>query len=111
MTGTAQTTALTTLLDLREADRLSVGVHVSAASGSNLIDLEESVDGINFVVVASLNISDPGTTIWHVDPVFSRWKKISYTPGTGSATFTVHINSRVDNIGARGVGPGVITVQ
>lgn len=99
-----QTQAISATLDLDEADKLSVGIHISAATGSNLIDFEESVDGINFAVVCSLTITDPGTTIWHVYPVFSRWKKITYTPGTGAATFTVHVNVRVDNIGASGDG-------
>ena len=97
------------VLDLREADRLAIGIHVSAASGSSLLDLEESTDGVNYAIVASMTITDPGTSIWHVYPIFSRWQKISYTPGTGAASFVVHINSRVDNVGARGIGPGVVT--
>lgn len=107
MNCTNQTTALTAVIDLPETDRLSIGVHVAAASGSNLLDLYESTDGINYATVASLIITDPGTTIWHVSPVFSRWQKISYVPGSGAATFTVHINARVDDVGARGVGPDV----
>lgn len=89
-----RTTPISALLDLDEADILSVGINVSAATGSNLIDFEESVDGINFVSVVSLIITEPGTTIWHIHPVYSRFKKISYTPSSGSATFTVHVNIR-----------------
>jgi hypothetical protein len=107
MNCTNQTEAISALINLDEADKLSVGIHISAATGTNLLDFEESVDGVNFVVVASLTITDPGDTIWHVYPIFSRWKKVSYTPGTGSATFTVHINVRVDSIGASGDGTHV----
>lgn len=85
-------TSKSALLDLSEADLVSIGITVTACTGSNLLDLFESVDGINFVPVASLIITIPGTTIWHIYPVFSQFKKILYTPGTGSATFTVIVN-------------------
>jgi hypothetical protein len=107
MAGTDLSSGKIVVLDLRESDRLAVGIHIESATGTNLIDFEESVDGINYAHVCSLTITDPGTTIWHIHPVFSRWKKISYIPGTGGATFTVHIVSRVDSIGSRGVGPVV----
>ena len=107
MDCTNKSDAITAVMDLREGDRLSIGIHITAATGSNLLDLEESTDGINYAVVVSLTITDPGTTIWHVHPIFSRWQRVSYTPGTGAATFTVHINSRVDSVTTRGVGPVV----
>ena len=100
-----QAQAICARINLDEADKLSVGINISACTGTNLFDFEESVDGVNFASVAALTVTEPGTTIWHVHPVFSRWKRICYTPGTGSATFTVHINVRVDNIGASGDGP------
>ena len=102
-----QTEKICALIDLDEADKLSVGINISAATGVNVLDFEESVDGVNFAVVASLTITEPGTTIWHVYPVFSRWKRVCYTPGTGSATFVVRVNVRVDNIGASGDGTHV----
>ena len=102
-----QTQAVTAMLDLDEADKLSIGINVSAATGSNVLDFQESVDGTNFATVASLVITGPGTTIWHIYPIFSRWKRIFYVPGTGAATFTVHINVRVDNVGASGKGTHV----
>lgn len=105
------TTQKSVILDLGECDRLSVGITVSAATGSNLLDLYESVNGIDFVPVASLIITMTGTTIWHVHPVFSRWKKILYVPGSGSASFTVDINVRNDSLSGQGdsvpMTPGV----
>src|ERR1035441_3409214 len=95
-----QTIPLTATINLDEADKLSVGINVTACTGSNLLDFEESTDGTNFAVVASLTITEPGTTIWHVYPIFSRWKRVSFVPGTGSASFVVHINVRVDGLQA-----------
>lgn len=95
-------TPLTATINMEEVDLLSVEINVSACTGSNLLELQESTSGINFVPVASLLIVAPTTIIWHIYPVFSRYKKLVYTPGTGSATFTVHINSRNHTI--QGVG-------
>jgi hypothetical protein len=105
-----QTIATSAILDLRESDRVAIGVRVDSATGSSLLDLEESIDGVNYVVVASLTITAPSTTIWHIHPVFSRWKRVSYTPGAGVATFTVRATSRVENTPGRGVGLGATHV-
>jgi hypothetical protein len=103
-----QTQAISAILDMDEADKMSVGIHVSACSGSNLLDFEESTDGINFAQVCSLVITTTGTTIWHIWPVFSRWKRISYVPSTGSATFTVTVNVRNDGTQSTGDSPKII---
>lgn len=80
------------ILDVGEADLLSIQIDVTTATGSNLLDLYESVNGDTFVPVASLIITIPGVTIWHVYPVFSRYKKILFVPGSGASTFTVDLN-------------------
>lgn len=80
------------VLDVGEADLLSIQIDVIDATGSNLLDLYESVNGTSFVPVASLVITIPGTTIWHIYPVFSRYKKILFVPGSGSVSFTVDLN-------------------
>lgn len=92
------------VLDLADCDLLSIAITVSSATGSNILSLGESVDGINFVEVATLTITTPGTTIWHVYPVFSQYKKILYTPGSGAASFTVRINIHTHTIETAGVG-------
>lgn len=103
-----RTTPQTAEINMDEVDVLSVGVTVTAATGSNLLELLESVDGKNFVPVASLVITVPVTIIWHIYPVFSHYKKITYTPGTGAATFTVHINSRNNTIPSRGSNTEIV---
>lgn len=104
MNFTNAATAHSVILDLADCDLLSVGITVTAASGSNTLSLDESVDGVNFVEVATLTITSPGTTIWHVYPVFSQYKKILYTPGSGAASFSVRLNIHTHTIETSGVG-------
>ena len=92
------------LIDMSQIDTLSIGINVTASSGSNTLTCLESVDGLNFSPVAMLTITGTGTTIWHIGPCFSRYKKILYTAGTGSATFTVTINARNNSVNTAGVG-------
>jgi hypothetical protein len=98
------TTPRRVTLDLGETDLLSVGVTIVAFTGINVFTLLESVDGTNFVVVATINEHEVGTTIWHVGPVFSRWKRIQFTPdGTGgNSTFTVTINAHNNTVVSTG---------
>lgn len=95
---------LSVILDLADCDLFSCGTTVTAATGSNTLSLLESVDGINFVPVAALIITAPGTTIWHVNPVFSQFKKILFTPGSGAASFTVTLNIHTHTIQTAGAG-------
>lgn len=107
-----QSTPVSAIVNLANADVLSVGITVSAATGSNVLSLSESVDGINFAEVATLTITAPGTTIWHVYPIFSKFKKILYTPGSGAASFTVTLNVHNHSIPSTGdVTPIVLGVS
>ena len=92
------------LIDMSQIDTLSIGINVTASSGSNTLTCFESVDGLNFSPVANLVITMTGVTIWHIGPCFSRYKKILYTAGSGSATFTVTINARNNSVNTAGVG-------
>jgi hypothetical protein len=91
-------------LDLGETDLLSIGVTVVSFTGDNVFTLNESVDGFNYVVVATINVLSKGTTIWHVGPCYSRWKKVQFTPDGvgGGATFTVIINAHNNTIASTG---------
>jgi hypothetical protein len=95
------------IMDMSEIDFLSVAINITACTGSNVLDLLESLDGINFVPVASKIMTEPSLTIWHVYPVFSRYKKLHYVPGTGGATFTVQINARDTGIQSSGKTPDI----
>jgi hypothetical protein len=54
------------------------------------------VDGINYVAVSGLTVSITmsGTTIWHINPIFSRFYKILYTASSFGMTLTVTLNPR-----------------
>jgi hypothetical protein len=104
MSFTSLATSQSVTMDLTDCDLFSAGINVAAATGSNTLTLQESTDGTNFVIVATLVITAPGTTIWHVDPVFSQFLKILYTPGSGAATFTVSLNCHCHTIETAGLG-------
>jgi hypothetical protein len=92
-----QTTTTGVILDLSDIDILSLSsTYTPVSSGTGTLALYESVDGQNFVAVTGLTISitTAGTTIWHLNPVFSRYYKILYTASTAGMTFSVTMNAR-----------------
>lgn len=94
---TNQTTTTGVVLDLSDIDRLSISAtYTPVSGGTGTLAVYESVDGQNFVAVSGLTvaISSSGTTIWHLDPVISRYYKILYTATSNGMTFTVTINAR-----------------
>lgn len=94
---TNQTTTMGTVLDMQDIDILSMSVtYAPVAGGTATIALYESVDGVNYIAISGLtvSVSGSGTTIWHLNPVFSRWLKILYTATSGGVTYSASINAR-----------------
>ena len=97
MAVTNQTTTTGVVLDLSDIDLMSLSAtYTPVGGGTGTLALYESVDGQNFVAIAGLTVSITmsGTTIWHLDPVFSRYLKILYTATTFGMTLTVTQNAR-----------------
>jgi len=97
MAVTNQTTTTGVVLDLGDIDIMSLSAtYTPVGGGTGTLALYESVDGQNFVAIAGLTVSITmsGTTIWHLDPVFSRYLKILYTATTFGMTLTVTQNAR-----------------
>ena len=94
---TNQTTTKGVVLDLSDIDIISISsTYAPVGGGTGTLALYESVDGTNFVAISGLtvSISSSGTTIWHLNPVFSRYLKILYTASTFGMTITTTINAR-----------------
>jgi hypothetical protein len=92
-----QLTTTGIVLDLSDIDILSLSAtYVPVGGGTGTLALYESVDGVNYVAVSGLTVSitASGTTIWHLDPVFSKYYKILYTATSFGMTFTVTMNAR-----------------
>jgi hypothetical protein len=92
-----QTTTTGVVLDLADIDIMSISsTYTPVGGGTGTLALYESVDGTNFVAISGLTVSITmsGTTIWHLNPVFSRYLKILYTATTFGMTFTSTINAR-----------------
>lgn len=96
------TTDKSVIIDMSQINRLSIQITVFAFTGGlpdfPMVSLNESVDGINFTQVANLTFQTIGVTIWHIDPVFSQYKKILYQAQGGSGTFKIQINAHNDSI-------------
>jgi hypothetical protein len=95
-----QTTTTGVILDLSDIDIMSISsTYAPVGGGTGTLAVYESVDGQNFVAVSGLtvNITMAGTTLWHINPVFSRYYKILYTASSFGMTFTVTINARNNN--------------
>lgn len=109
---TNQTTTRGTVLDLQDIDVFSVSVtYAPVAAGTATIALYESVDGTNYVAISGLTVavSAPGTTIWHLNPVFSKWLKILFTATSGGVTYSATIAARNNSTISNGVGVTVAT--
>jgi len=94
---TNQTTTAGVVLDLSDIDILSLSAtYTPVGGGTGTLALYESVDGQNFVAVSGLTVSITmsGTTIWHLNPVFSRYYKVLYTASTFGMTLSVTMNAR-----------------
>lgn len=92
-----QTTTTGVVLDLSDIDIMSISsTYTPVGGGTGTLALYESVDGQNFVAISGLtvSISMAGTTIWHLNPVFSRYLKILYTASTFGMTLVVTMNAR-----------------
>lgn len=92
-----QTTTAGVVLDLSTIDIISLSAtYLPVSSGTGTLAVYESVDGTNFVAVSGLtvSISSGGTTLWHINPVFSRYYKILYTATTFGMNLTVTMNAR-----------------
>ena len=97
MNLTNQTATIGVVLDLSDIDIISFSsTYTPISSGTGTLALYESVDGQNFIAVAGVNVSitTAGTTLWHVDPVYSRYYKVLYTASSAGMTLTVTINAR-----------------
>ena len=109
---TNQTTNRGTVLNVEDIDVLSVSVTYAPVSGGTAtIALYESVDGANYVAISGLTVavSSPGTTIWHLSPVYSKYLKILYTATSGGVTYSATINARNNSVFSNGVGISVST--
>lgn len=92
-----QTTTSGVILDLSLIDLISLSAtYTPVSSGTGTLAVYESVDGQNFVAVSGLTVSITmaGTTIWHINPVYSRYYKILYTATTAGMNLTVTMNAR-----------------
>ena len=110
--NTNQTVTTGTVLDLQDIDIISVSVtYAPVLTGTATIALYESVDGENYVAITgqTVAVSAPGTVIWHVSPVFSKWMKILFTPTTGGVTYAATISARNNSTISNGVGIPVTT--
>lgn len=112
---TNQTVTRGTVMDMQDIDVLSVSVtYAPVLTGTATIALYESVDGTNYVAISGLTVavSAPGTTIWHVSPVYSKWVKVLYTPTTGGVDYSVTISARNNSTISNGVGiPVTVTAS
>jgi hypothetical protein len=94
---TNQTTTSGVVMDLSTIDLISIsGTYTPVSSGTGTLAVYESVDGVNYVAVSGLTvaISMSGTTIWHINPIFSRYYKILYTATSNGMNLTVTVNAR-----------------
>jgi len=92
-----QTSTTGVILDLSTIDLISLSAtYTPVGGGTGTLAVYESVDGQNFVAVSGLTVSITmsGTTIWHINPVFSRYYKILYTASTFGMNLTVTMNAR-----------------
>lgn len=92
-----QTTNTGIVLDMSDIDLVSISAtYTPVSAGTGTLAAFESVDGVNYVAIAGLTvaISASGTTIWHINPIFSRLLKILYTATTNGMTLVVTMNSR-----------------
>lgn len=97
MSLTNQTTTTGVVLDLSTIDLISLSAtYTPVGGGTGTLAVYESVDGTNYVAVSGLTVSITmaGTTIWHINPVFSKYYKILYTASTFGMTLTVTMNAR-----------------
>jgi hypothetical protein len=92
-----QTTTTGVILDLSTIDLISLSAtYAPVGGGTGTLAVYESVDGTNFIAVSGLTVSITmaGTTLWHINPVFSRYYKILYTASTFGMNLTVTMNAR-----------------
>lgn len=100
-----QTTTTGVVLDLSNIDIMSISsTYAPVGGGTGTLALYESVDGTNYVAISGLtvSISGAGTTIWHLNPVFSRFLKILYTATTFGMTITTTMNARNNTVHTNG---------
>jgi hypothetical protein len=94
---TNQTTTSGVVMDLSTVDLVSIsGSYTPVSGGTGTLAVYESVDGVNYVAVTGLTvaISMSGTTVWHINPIFSRYYKILYTATSNGMNLTVTMNAR-----------------
>lgn len=97
LTGTLLAANKSAIIDCEDVDVLSIQVVSTAQTGSNIIALYESVDGVNYVAISGDTVTittTPTNTIWHLSPVYSKWVKVLFTAGSGSVTFAVSMSAR-----------------
>lgn len=97
VSNTNQTVMTATVLDVQDLDLIAVSVtYAPVLTGTATIALYESVDGTNYVAMSGLTVavSAPGTVIWKVSPVYSKWIKILFTPTSGGVTYAATIAAR-----------------
>ena len=69
---------------------------------SGTLALYESVDGMNYVAVSGLTvtITMPGSVLWKVSPVYSRFYKLLLSTTAGAMDVTTTINARNNTVWA-----------
>lgn len=110
MSGTLLAASSSAIIDCQDLDVLSLQVVSTAQTGSNVIALYESVDGQHFVAISGDTVTittSPVNVIWHLQPVFSRYVKVLFTPASGSTSFTVTMNARNNTMISNGPGVAV----
>ena len=62
------------------------------------IELQASLDGVNFVTIAGspTPVNGPGEALWEVTTAFYDRVRIKYIPSGGSGTLNVQINGKGD---------------
>lgn len=112
---TNQTVARGTVLDLQGIDVIAVSVtYAPVLTGTATIALYESVDGTNYVAISGMTVavSAPGTVIWKISPVYSKWMKILFTPTTGGVSYAATISARNNSsVAAENIVPVTVTAS
>lgn len=69
-------------------------------SASGTLALYESVDGVNFMAISgdTTTITGSGTAIWHIQPVYSKYTQVKFTPTSGVINYTVYVTARQTGI-------------
>jgi len=88
-------------VDLSKTDGYSVYAKWSGAAAAGSIELQASLDDINFVTMSSSGtvVAGPGEALWEITSAFYDKIRVVFTPTGGSVgTLNVQINGKGDRV-------------